>query len=125
VKPAAIAARTKLLDELRCLAKTMPQAFADTVALVTDDDLDPIARHNARVIMRYRRDVDLEADERAGALVDCLTGAVEITDIIRSVGLGHRGFGAVVRLIFRRRLGLVRQERITYSALVKPVEAGR
>jgi len=102
VKPAEIAARTRLLDELRCLAKTMPRAFADSISLVTDDDLDPIALHNAGVISRYCGSADFEADDRTGALVACLTGTVEITDIVRSVGLGHRGFGAVVRLIFAR-----------------------
>ena len=125
VKPAEIAARTALLDELRCLARTMPRAFADSISLVTDKGIDPIALHNSQVIARYCRPADFEADDKAGALVACLTGAVEITDIVKAVGLGHRGFGAVVRLIFRRRLRLLKDERISYRALVKPVEGGR
>jgi hypothetical protein len=125
VKPAAIAERTGLLDELRCLAKTMPRAFADSISLVTDDDIDPIALKNAGVMGRYCRNADFEADDRTGALVACLTGTVAIEDIVKAVGLGHRGFGAVVRLIFRRRLRLVRHEYISYRALVQPVEAAR
>lgn len=125
VKPAAIAARTGLREELRYIAKTMPSAFADSISLVTDDDVDPVARYNAGTIQRYCRETDPEADDKAAALAADLNGAVEIQAAVTTLGLGHRGFGAVVRLIARRRLQLVQHERITYRALVKPVEAGR
>ena len=125
VKPAAIAARTKLLDELRCLARSMPSSFADSIRLITDDDVDPVARYNAGTIQRYSREADPEADDKAAALAADLNGAVEIQAAVTSLGLGHRGFGAVVRLIARRRLQLVQHERITYRAVVKSVEARR
>lgn len=125
VKPAAIAVRKRTLDELRCVAKAMPRGFADAVALVTENDIDQTMRHNGGVMLRYVRETDAEADRKACDLVDSLAGTVAIDDLVRSLGLGHRGFGALVRLIWRRRLLLTQRERITYRALVKPAEAAR
>jgi hypothetical protein len=125
VKPFEIAERTNLEEELCCVARAMSRNVADGVALVTDRDLDPTTRHNSRMILRYRREPDPEADAKAGELTDSLSGAVEIEAIVKTLALGHRGLGAVVRLIWQRRLQLTKHERITYKALVQPTERSR
>lgn len=122
VKPFEIAERTNLQEELRCVAKAMSRDVADGVALITDLDLDATTRHNSRMILRYLREDDPEADAKAGDLTDSLSGAVEIEAIVKTLALGHRGLGAVVRLIWQRRLQLTKHERITYKALVQPTE---
>lgn len=122
VKPFDIAERTNLQEELRCVARAMSRDVADGVALVTDLDLDPTTRHNSRMILRYLREPDPEADAKARELTDSLSGAVEIEAIVKTLALRHRGLGAVVRLIWQRRLQLTKHERITYKALVQPTE---
>lgn len=101
----------------RIAAQVTPDV-ADEVRVITERDFDPVEVHNARLLHSVR-EADPPADAAAARLVAATAGAVRIGDLVERLGLGGRGFRAVVRLLRRHALDPVRHERITPDTLVR------
>lgn len=118
VKNARKAAKAEFVAEMSCLASQVTSDFADRVALITEEDLDPIEVHNAELIHSVRL-ADLEADTAVRTVVAELTGTAKIRDISVASGLSGRGFLAVVRMIGKHELELEAHDRIDPDVLVR------
>lgn len=93
------------------------RGFAHDVRLLTDDDLDPVALFNAK-LMHGMRQSQPEADIAAERVISEMTGIAVIEDLVRRIGMGADGYRAVVRLIRRHRLRLLDHVRIGYQTAV-------
>ena len=100
------------------IASQVPPAFADEVLVVTERHLDPIEVHNAELIYAVRLP-EADFDAAARRVIQCLTGAAKIGDLVDATGHEGQGFRALVRLIGAHELQLVAHERITYDTLVR------
>jgi hypothetical protein len=107
-------------DAAAQIAAQVTPAFADRVCLIGPRHLDPVELHNAELILAVRRP-DPEADTAAQRLLDTVagTGTVRIGDLVDRLGLGGRGFRAVVRLIRRGLAELAAHERISHAAGIR------
>lgn len=100
------------------------RGFAHEVRLLTDDDLDPVALFNAK-LMHGMRQSQPEADIAAERVVAGMGGIAVIEDLVRRIGMGADGYRAVVRLIRRHRLRLVDHVRIGYQTAVYAAPGSR
>jgi len=101
-------------------AKAVPE-FADKVRVVTERHLDPIEVHNAALFHAVRHP-DPDADTVAVTVTSDLVGAARLDELTDEIGMGVRGFRALIREVARHRLHLVCHERITSCSLIKPTE---
>ncbi|MCE0505027.1 hypothetical protein LR948_06670 [Roseivivax sp. GX 12232] len=108
----------KVQNELADVATRVPRGFADRVLVVTERDLDPVEYFNAEMMHEMRRP-DLDADAAARRLLFEIVGAVRVQDLVDAIGLGARGFRAVVRLLRSHELELTLNVRITHEAYVR------
>lgn len=111
----------KHLEEMRPIAAEVQPDFADAVHIWTERNVDPVELYNAK-LFHATREADPEADIAAETVVAPLLGAVPIQDLTDRIGLGARGFRALVRLIAQDRLCPIRLERITPASLVRRKE---
>ncbi|WP_422072035.1 hypothetical protein [Tranquillimonas rosea] len=105
-------------DELVQIAAQVTPDFADEVVVMTERDVDPVELFNAEIMHEMRRP-DPEADAAARRVVSELVASVQIQDLVEAIGLGARGFRAVVRLIRSHELELVMKMRIAHAAYVR------
>ena len=104
--------------ELAQIAAQVTPDFADEVVVMTELDVDPVEYFNAE-IMHEMRHGDFEADAAARAAMREIVATARIQDLVDAIGLGARGFRALVRLISSHELELVKIERITHEAHVR------
>lgn len=118
IKPEARLRSGRFLAEMQEIAWWVRErVFADDIRLLTEQDVDPIALHNARIVAAVREpdpDSDTVARETAGAL----TGAVTLRELTEATGLEARGYRALLRLVRSGDLRPVRHERLTPRSLV-------
>ncbi|PWE49080.1 hypothetical protein DEM26_14570 [Thioclava sp. NG1] len=106
VKPAWRAEKSAFKAEARAIAEQATRAgFADEVRVLTDRALSNANLNNAR-LFRSVREVDDEADSIAATVARNLFSPVKMSALIEEIGLGPRGFKALVRLVQR---GALRQ----------------
>ena len=105
-------------DETRRIAAQVTPGFADRVCVMTEAHLDPIEVHNAELIHSVRLP-DPEVDAAVRRAIAGIAGAVKIDDLVDWIGLGGRGFRAVVRLVRTYELELNIHERIGNDAFVR------
>lgn len=110
--------QTKVQDELAQIAAQVTPDFADEVVVMSERDLDPIELFNAEIMHEMRRP-DPEADASARRVVGEIVASVQIMDLVEAVGLGARGFRALVRLIRSHELELIDKVRIAHEAYVR------
>ncbi|QFT79944.1 hypothetical protein FIU89_04910 [Roseovarius sp. THAF27] len=110
--------QTKVQDELAQIAAQVTPDFADEVVVMSERDLDPIELFNAEIMHEMRRP-DPEADASARSVVGEIVASVQIMDLVEAVGLGARGFRALVRLIRSHELQLIDKVRIAHEAYVR------
>ena len=91
--------------------------FADDVRLLTDRDLDPVELHNAWLLHDIRVP-DRRADAAAAKVVSEFCGMADLADLTARVDMGAAGFRALLRLVRRGDLRLLRAERITRATTV-------
>lgn len=108
----------KVQTELAEVAAQVPRGFADEVVVMTERDIDPVEYFNSEM-MHEMRQPDLEADALARKLLGEIVGSVRIRDMVDAIGLGARGFRAVVRLLRSHELELTLNVRITHEAFVR------
>jgi hypothetical protein len=108
----------KVQDELSAVAARVPRSFADEVVVMTERDISPVEYFNAEMMHEMRRS-DPDADAIARRLLGEIVGAVRIQDLVDAIGLGARGFRAVVRLLRSHELELTLNVRITHEAFVR------
>lgn len=84
----------------RIAAAAVP-VYADTVQIVTDEDLDRLEVLNASRYLFYRRFPDAEADARVHDTIKLLIAPVPIVQIMRMSGLGGRAYRSIFCAIFR------------------------
>lgn len=118
VKPTSNLRSGRFIDEMQTVAWWVAKKrFATSVRLLTEEDIDAVTLHNANINIALR-DVDLEAEEAARAIIVGLRGAVTIKALTDAIGLEGRGYRALLRLVSTGELRLLRQERITPETLV-------
>ena len=118
VKMTSDVASGRFLEDMQVVSRWVRKyRFADEVRLLTEEDIDPIALHNAKIIAAVRG-ADPEADRLAHEVAASLTGARTLRDLTRSIGLAERGYRALLRLIRTGLLAPERHERITPSTLI-------
>jgi len=108
----------KVQDELAEVAARVPRSFADQVVVMTERDIDPVEYFNAEMMHEMRRP-DPNSDAAARRLLGEIVGAVQVQDLVDAIGLGARGFRAVVRLLRSHELELTLNVRITHEAYVR------
>jgi hypothetical protein len=118
VKAAAVVAKGRFLPKFRPIARAVTPAFADDVRLMTDRDINPIALANATLFHAYRAP-DPEADAAAAQATGDLLGAPPLGALTAAIGLGPRGYRALVRRIRHGQLVLLTPQRISAESLVR------
>ena len=104
--------------ELAHIAAQVTPEFADEVVVMTDRDIDPVEYFNAEMMHEMRRP-DPEADAAARRLKGEIVASAQIQDLVETIGLGARGFRAVVRLLRSHELELVDNTRIDHEVYVR------
>ena len=108
----------RFMTEIACIARQARQTgFVDDVRLLTDLDLDPIELSNARLSYGMRVP-DAEADAAAGRVLAAMSGVVTLGELVERIGLGGRGYRALIRLVRKGRLRATRHEHLTHSTQV-------
>jgi len=110
--------QSKVQNELAEIAARVPRSFAHQVVVMTERDIDPVEYFNAEMMHEMRRS-DPDADAAARRLLGEIVGAVRVQDLVDAIGLGARGFRAVVRLLRSHELELTLNVRITHEAYVR------
>ena len=107
----------KVQRKLEKIAARVGPEFADEVLVMTERDVHPIEFFNAEILHEMRRP-DPEADAAARSVMSEIVASVQIRDLVSAIGLGPRGFRALVRLIRSRELGLINNARIDHEAYI-------
>ena len=118
VKPLEAAKRGRFDLELKQIARHMPPRFANRIVAITDQSFTWVEARNAEHLHHFRWRIDLEADDRTERAAEELRTSASIQDIVDRIGLGGRGYGAVMRQIAERRLRLVEHCLIDEDAIV-------
>lgn len=122
VKPQARLASGRFVEEMQTIAWWVRErGFAASVRLLTEADIDRIALHNANIDMALRDD-DPEALTAAREAVRTLRGGVPIRELTQKVGLGARGYRALLNLVSAGELSPLHNEKITPETRVQPKE---
>ncbi|OSP54463.1 TnsA endonuclease N-terminal domain-containing protein [Pseudoruegeria sp. SK021] len=100
VKPEALAQRQRFRETLRLIRAATPLSYARDVVLVTERSYTPADARNAQKLHDFRRTPDPVADTAIAALIDGLTGATTLAELVDASGLKGRGFRASFRAIF-------------------------
>ncbi|MCZ4262533.1 hypothetical protein O4G76_16965 [Limimaricola sp. G21655-S1] len=109
--------KKNFLAEMSLIAGQMAPSFADDVRVITEQHLDPVELYNAELLYGVRG-IDIEADEAAEEAVSSLLGAASLEQLTQVIGLGGRGFRALLRLIAAQRVLPSTAERITKNTLI-------
>ena len=89
----------------------------DHLYLVTEYGRDPVKLYNAE-LMRGCRDADTDADTDARAVVAEMMRDATLKELTQLIGMGPRGFRALVRLIGSGELTLLQEEKISKDTQV-------
>lgn len=108
----------KVQRELAEIAAQVTPEFADDVQVMTERDIDPVELFNAEMMHEMRRP-DPEADAAARRIMGEIVASAQIQDLVTAIGLGARGFRAVVRLLRSHELELINKVRIAHEAYVR------
>lgn len=123
VKPAIKVASTGIERVLELIRAQLDPAFATSVVLRTEAHITADRVHNARMILDAFQRRDEAHLARVLALLDDVTGAVRIADLVEASGLEGHALPAIAGLIGDGLLTLSRHGRITMGASVIPVRA--
>lgn len=115
IKPSARVAKKDFISELRLIAASTPNAFADRVLLITERNLDRTEVQNAAMFHEFHRDADVAADANISELIKAISEPTTIGGLVRQSGLGARAFRAIVRAIYADDLSASRINPIDYS----------
>ncbi len=123
IKPTIDLQSGRFVEHMRTVAWWVQEKkFAHSVRLLTEQDIDAKALHNANINVALR-DRDPDAEDAARALVGNLQGRVSIKALTDNLGLGARGYRALLKLISFGDLLVPQNERITPVTLVSRKES--
>lgn len=93
--------------------------FVDEVRILTEVDLDPVSLYNAKVMAAVRA-VDVDADKAAQHALRGLPagGGLSLRELTWAIGLGARGYRALIRLLRTGEARLKAKERISPDAVI-------
>lgn len=74
------------------------RSFADDTRILTDEDLDPVELHNARIFAALR-EADPEAEIIAASVIAGMQGGITLRDLTIQTDLQERGYRALLRLV--------------------------
>ena len=105
-------------DELKQVCEDgQAKGVIDDLFLVTEYGRDPVKLFNAE-LLRGCRDADTMADTEARAVVCEMQEASTIRNLVDLIGMGPRGFRAIVRLIRTEVLIMLADEKISHESRV-------
>lgn len=117
VKPEA-RLNAKFMAEIATIARQATEVgFVDDVRLLTDVDLDPVELSNARLTYAMRVP-DADADAAATTVIETMPDVCSLGDLTARIGLGARGYRALIRIIRNGRLQPTRHEYLTHETNV-------
>ncbi|MCK0138109.1 hypothetical protein [Aliiroseovarius sp. F47248L] len=122
VRPMKRASHAYQCKLARIKQQAIAQCFLDDFRLFTEEDVCPVALHNAKLFHSLRRP-DAFADPVAREACNEVCGTTTVGALVDRTRLEGMGFRAVVRLIGSGHLELVRHERIERSTEVARVRA--
>ncbi|UOA14971.1 hypothetical protein [Sulfitobacter dubius] len=109
-------------DELaQVLQDGQAKKVIDELFLVTEYAHDPVVAYNAE-LMRACRDADKEADTEASTAAASIDEPTTLAQLTNIIGLGPRGFRALVRMIQAGDLIMKVEEKISHDSLVLMAE---
>jgi hypothetical protein len=93
--------------------------FVNEVRILTEVDLDPVSLYNAKVMAAVRA-VDVDADNAAQHALRNLPagGGLSLREFTAVIGLGARGYRALIRLLRTGEARLQAKERISPDAVI-------
>jgi len=119
VKPYEKAVKNHLSEKLKLIAAQLHHSFATEVMLMTEQHVSRAIIHDAKLIHTASRLSDPVADSEIMAVAGNLFGDVTIDALVKTSGLGARGFGAVIRLIADGSLFMASEPPINYTTSVR------
>ena len=120
VKPVDRAEKLNFRETLKAIRRDLPKGFADGVYLVTECNRHPREVLNAQLLNFFRRCEDVEADALVAERVAGLSDELSISDLIKPLDLGARGFRAAFRAIYADLLRAEKCELISLNTIVAP-----
>ena len=120
VKPVDRAEKLNFRETLKAIRRDLPKGFADGVYLVTECNRHPKEVLNAQLLNFFRRCEDVEADALVAERVAGLSDELSISDLIKPLDLGARGFRAAFRAIYADLLRAEKCELISLNTIVAP-----
>jgi hypothetical protein len=126
-KPAKFVERSGIRRVHELCAAQMPQAFADEILLVTEQDITRDEKADVELFhAMLRMDADYPDDDaQMRAIVSELRGSATLATLVETSGRHGWGFGAAVRLIAKRELLRVSPGRIDYETWVRRPDGER
>lgn len=119
VKPATRSRKPDFQHDLARIAQELPTAFADSVLLHTEQDVQSYHATNAARMCEFVKQPDPEADEAILKEASRTNGRVLLSDLVKMTGLGGRAYRAAHRCIFDGYLVACRSGLITPLIMVK------
>jgi len=120
VKPGERVEKLNFRSTLAAIRRDLPKGFADKVCLITERNHHPKEVQNAELLNFFRRCPDEEADLLVAETIAGLTDELSISDLIKPLGLGARGFRAAFRAIYAGLLQANTRELISINTIVAP-----
>lgn len=120
VKPTQRVEKLSFRSTLSAIRRDLPKGFADKVCLITECNHHPKEVQNAELLNFFRRCPDDEADLLVADLVSGIADELSISDLIKPLGIGARGFRAVFRAIYAGLLQANTRELISINTIVAP-----
>ena len=111
VRPRGRVTPTYLADLARIKAQAIGAGFLSDLRLFSEDDVDPVALFNAKLLHAVRVP-DPVPDAAVRTVAARITGVTTVGALVHETGLGGAGFRAVVRLIRSGHLMPIRHVRI-------------
>lgn len=123
IKPAIKVRKYNLEAKFQHIASQVPADRADEVLLLTDEDLNRDAVHNAQLLRESRRYPAWDFEDAILAVARDIGGIVRIRTLLEMAGVEIAGgFVAVLGLIDRRRLTVQDEGRIAHHSRVAAAE---
>lgn len=117
VKPEARLTEAFATEIAEIARQAKASGFVDDVRLLTDTDLDPVELFNAKLSYGMRKP-DAVSDVATAAVLAEMTGVASLGELTDRIGLGAKGYRALIRCMRAGHLRATRHELITHDTEV-------
>ncbi len=118
VKNAMQAAKPHVIAKVRQAAARLVPSHADEVTIFTDQHYTRVDVENAEQLVNCQKEIDDDADAQISTTIQSLQGGMRISDMVSLTGLAERGFSAVLRAMYRKKLSWPKDQLIGPKTVV-------